>query len=70
MGILHDESGSVEQVHLGLVYSFVGDSPEISIKETEKMAGELINLKDIGKKIESNNGVWIKVVYRDYLSSL
>ena len=70
VGILHDESGSVEQVHLGLVYSFVGDSPEISIKETEKMAGELINLKDIGKKIESNNGVWIKVVYRDYLSSL
>ncbi|OGZ73440.1 MAG: hypothetical protein A2908_04165 [Candidatus Staskawiczbacteria bacterium RIFCSPLOWO2_01_FULL_38_12b] len=70
VGILNDDSKPVEAVHLGLVYSFVGDSPEISIKETDKMAGQMVDLKDIGEKIKNNNGVWIKIVYRDYLSKL
>lgn len=70
IGLLNDDSQPVESVHLGLVYNFVGDSPEISIKEKEKMVGELVNKKDIGQKITSNNGVWIKVVYRDYLKAL
>lgn len=70
IGLLNDDSRPVEAVHLGLVYSFVGDSPEISIKEKEKMQGELVDLKDIGEKIKDNNGIWIKIVYRDYLKSL
>ena len=37
IGLLKDDSRPVEQVHLGLVYSFTGDSPEIFIKETDKM---------------------------------
>lgn len=68
IGLLNDDSRPVEAVHLGLVYNFVGDSPEISIKETEKMAGELVDIKDIGGKIKDNDGIWIKIVYRDYLS--
>ena len=55
-------------MHLGLVYNFVGDSPEISIKETDKMEGKLVDLKDIGKYIEGNKGIWVQLVYRDYLS--
>ena len=70
IGILNDDSRPVEAVHLGLVYNFVGDSPEISIKETDKMAGELVDKKDIGKYIEGNPGVWVQLVYRDYLSKL
>lgn len=70
IGILNDDSRPVEAVHLGLVYNFVGDSPEISIKETDKMIGELIDKKDIGKYIEGNLGVWVQLVYRDYLSKL
>lgn len=70
IGILNDDSRPVEAVHLGLVYSFVGDSPEISIKETDKMIGELVDKKDIGKYIEGNPGIWVQLVYRDYLSKL
>ena len=70
VGILNDDSRPVEAVHLGLVYQFTGDSPEISIKENEKMEGELVEVKDIAEKIKDNDGVWIKVVYRDYLSHL
>ena len=70
IGLLSDYSRPVEAVHLGLVYSFVGDSPEISIKEKDKMKGELVELKDIEEKIKDNDGIWIKLVYRDYLSKL
>lgn len=67
IGFLNDDSRPVEAVHVGLVYSFVGDSPEISIKEKEKMQGEMVELKDIAEKIKTNDGIWIKLVYRDYL---
>ena len=70
VGILNDDSRPVEQVHLGLVYHFVGDSPEISIRETEKMQGELVDIKDIGEKIKNNDGVWVKIVYNEYLKNL
>ena len=70
VGLLNDDSKPVEQVHLGLVYNFVGDSPEISIKETDKMIGELVDKKDIGKYIKGNPGIWVQLVYRDYLLKL
>lgn len=70
VGILKDDLRPVEKVHLGLVYNFVGDSPEISIKETDKMEGELVDKKDIGKYIEGNPGIWVQLVYRDYLLKL
>jgi len=70
VGILNDDSRPVEKVHLGLVYNFIGDGPEISIKETDKMVGELIELKDIGKKIKNNDGVWVQIVYKEYLLKL
>ena len=70
IGILNDDTNPVEAVHLGLVYNFIGDSPEISIKETDKMAGELVDKKAIGKYIEGNPGIWVQLVYRDYLSKL
>lgn len=70
IGLLNDDSQPVEQVHLGLVYNFVGDSSEISIRETDKMAGELVGLKNIAEKIKNNNGIWIKIVYNEYLKTL
>lgn len=70
IGLLNDDSRSVEAVHVGLVYNFVGDSPDISIKETDKMKGELVDLKNIGEYIKHNDGIWVKIIYRDYLSQL
>jgi len=70
VGILKDDSRPVERSHIGLVYYFVGDSPEISVRETDKIVGELIDLKDIDRYIKGNPGVWIQIVYKEYLSKL
>ena len=70
IGIISDNSRPVESVHIGLVYLFVGDSPEISVKETENIVGQLMDIKDIGEHIKGNPGVWVQIVYRDYLSKL
>ncbi|MFH1968407.1 MAG: hypothetical protein ABIJ84_03410 [bacterium] len=70
VGILNDETNPVEQVHLGMVYNFTGDSPDIKIKETDKMEGKLVDLRDIGDYIKGNPGIWVKIVHRDYLSKI
>lgn len=67
VGLLNDDTNPVEQVHLGLVYNFTGDSPDISIKETEKMEGRLVDAKDIEQYIKGNPGIWVQIVCRDYL---
>ncbi len=70
VGILNDDTNPVEQVHLGLVYNFTGDSSDIQIKETDKMEGRLVGLKDIAEYIKNNQGIWVKIVYRDFLSKI
>ncbi len=70
VGIMNDDTNPVEQVHLALVYNFEGDSPDISIKETDKMKGELVDIKNVGEYIKSSPGVWVKIVYNEYLSKL
>lgn len=69
IGILNDDRRPVEAVHLGLVYLFRGDSPDISVKETEKLKGELVDLKDLGEKIKGTEG-WAPIIYDEYLKNL
>jgi len=64
VGIINDDANPVEQVHLGLVYHFVGDSPEIQIKEIEKMEGNLFEIQEL---LQINNSVWMKIVCDNYL---
>ncbi len=66
VGIINDDANPVEQVHLGLVYHFVGDNPEIQVKETDKMEGKLFDVQDIAQNM--NHSVWMKIVYDNYLS--
>ena len=47
IGLLNDESSPVSKVHLGVVFLVDGDSPNIAIRETDKLAGELLTLKDM-----------------------
>jgi len=69
VGIVNDDSRPVEQVHLGLVYHFVGDNRDIQIKETDKMEGTLVKVSQLsGDKI--SHGPWMGAVYRDYLKNL
>jgi len=70
VGIINDDTGAVEQVHLGLVYNFVGDKPEISIKETKKMEGMLVEPQNIWQYIKGNPSIWTQIIYKDYISKL
>jgi len=70
IGILKDDSRPVERAHIGLVYNFIGDNSEIFVKETDKIVGELVDLENIGTYIKGNPGVWIQIVYKEYLSKL
>lgn len=67
VGILNDDSRPVERVHLGLIYHFTGDSPEISVKEKDIIKGELVNLSNLEKYVKDIEG-WPPIVYREYLS--
>jgi len=69
IGILNDDRRPVESVHLGLVYLFKGDSQDIKVKETDKMEGEMFDLKELGKKIPGTEG-WAPIIYDEYLSKL
>jgi predicted NUDIX family phosphoesterase len=47
LGLLNDESAPVSRVHLGVVFLVDGDSPNIAIRETTKLAGELLTLDEM-----------------------
>jgi len=68
VGILNDESRDVEKVHLGLVYHFVGDSHEINVKETDKMEGKLMTIKELADSV--SHSIWMSIVYNQYLNKL
>ena len=69
IGILNDETRTVEAVHLGLVYHFKGDSLDIRVKEQDVLEGALIDFGDLPKYIK-NTGGWAPIVWRDYLSKI
>jgi predicted NUDIX family phosphoesterase len=61
LGVLKDESEPVGRVHVGLVYLIEGDSPEISIRERHKLAGDLV---DVGRLPDSYRQMetWSQIV--------
>lgn len=62
IGFLNEESSPVSKVHLGAVFLVDGDSPDISIRETDKLAGELLTLDEMRihfLEMES----WSQIVY-------
>jgi predicted NUDIX family phosphoesterase len=67
LGLIKEESAPVGRVHVGLVFLIDGDSPDISIRETDKLSGELLTLDEMRiyyLEMES----WSQIVY-DQLSA-
>jgi len=69
VGILADNRRPVESVHLGLVYLFEGSTPNISIKEKEKMIGELLGPNEIADRAGGTEG-WAPIIYKEYIAQL
>jgi predicted NUDIX family phosphoesterase len=47
LGLIHEESAPVGRVHLGVVFLIEGDTPDIVIRETDKLAGQLLTLDEM-----------------------
>ncbi|MDP9326159.1 MAG: hypothetical protein M3O87_06455 [Candidatus Dormibacteraeota bacterium] len=67
IGLLNDDSNDVSRVHLGLVFEVSGDSPQISIRETEKLEGELLRLEEM-KIYYLDMESWSQLIYDHLLA--
>ena len=47
LGLIHEESAPVGRVHLGVVFLIEGDTPDIAIRETDKLAGQMLTLDEM-----------------------
>jgi len=62
LGLLNDESAPVSKVHLGIVFLVDGDTPNIAIRETKKLGGELLTL-DAMRRLYLQMESWSQIVY-------
>jgi predicted NUDIX family phosphoesterase len=62
LGLLKEESSPVGRVHVGVVFLVSGDRPDITIRETHKLSGELLTLDEMRLhylQMES----WSQIIY-------
>jgi predicted NUDIX family phosphoesterase len=62
LGLLNDESAPVSKVHLGVVFLVDGDTPNIAIRETKKLGGELLTLDEM-RSLYLQMESWSQLVY-------
>ena len=62
IGLLNEESAPVSKVHLGVVFLVDGDTPNIAIRETKKLGGELLTLEEM-KSFYLQMESWSQHVY-------
>ena len=67
IGLLNDDSNDVSRVHLAVVFEVIGDSPEISIRETGKLDGELLSLEEM-KIYYLDMESWSQLIYDHLLA--
>lgn len=62
LGLLNEDSSPVSKVHLGVVFLVDGDTPDIRIRETEKLAGEMLTLGEMRMYYLAMES-WSQIVY-------
>jgi len=62
LGLLNEDSSPVSRVHLGVVFLVDGDTPDIRIRETDKLAGELLTLEEMRMYYLAMES-WSQIVY-------
>ena len=62
LGLLNEDSSPVSKVHLGVVFIVDGDTPNIAIRETDKLAGELLTLHEM-RTLYLQMESWSQIVY-------
>jgi predicted NUDIX family phosphoesterase len=67
LGLINDDSNDVSRVHLGVVFEVIGDRPEIAIRETGKLEGELLRLEEM-KIYYLDMESWSQLIYDHLLA--
>lgn len=67
IGLLNDDSNDVSRVHLAVVFEVAGDRPEIAIRETGKLDGELLSLEEM-KIYYLDMESWSQLIYDHLLA--
>jgi predicted NUDIX family phosphoesterase len=67
IGLLNDDSNDVSRVHLAVVFEVAGDRPEITIRETGKLDGELLSLEEM-KIYYLDMESWSQLIYDHLLA--
>src|SRR5438270_4499645 len=62
IGFLNEDSAPVSKVHLGVVFLVDGDTPNLQIRETDKLAGELLTLEEMRMYYLAMES-WSQIVY-------
>jgi predicted NUDIX family phosphoesterase len=69
LGLLNEDSSPVSKVHLGVVFLVDGDTPDIRIRETDKLAGELMTLEEMRMYYLAMES-WSQIVYDRLVSQM
>ena len=67
LGIVNDDSTDVGRVHLGAAYRLDVETKSVTVKETDKMAGQWVSrtaLRDARPSMES----WSQIVYDEFIA--
>ena len=67
IGLINDDSNDVSRVHLALVFEVSGERPEIGIRETGKLEGELLKLEEM-KMYYLDMESWSQLIYDHLLA--
>jgi len=62
LGLINEDSSPVSRVHLGVVFLVDDDRPEIAIRETDKLSGELLTLDEM-RIFYLGMESWSQIVY-------
>lgn len=66
LGLLNDDSDEVGRVHFGLVYSVEVSSPDVEVRETDRLEGEFVNLDHLESRLDDMES-WSRWITRDLL---
>ncbi|HEX6487487.1 MAG TPA: NUDIX hydrolase [Candidatus Dormibacteraeota bacterium] len=66
LGLINEESAPVSRVHLGVAFLVDGSTPDIHIREVDKLSGELLSLEEMRIYFLSMES-WSQIVYEELL---
>lgn len=61
VGILNDDSNPVGRVHFALVHVVEVDSPDVSVRESETLAGRLASLQEV-RAVRGHMETWSRLI--------